>query len=100
MLVEWHHIPLSKVYGVPTIDAITMEELCIGLGSKDNGKRDFRVVAMKCEAYSTCTFHSGQHHLHVLSHADLISFLYVELKGCTHRAMILCDGAIDSHRKE
>ena len=22
------------------------------------------------------------------------------LKGCTHRAMILCDGAVDSHRKE
>ena len=22
------------------------------------------------------------------------------VKGCTHRAMILCDGTVDSHRKE
>ena len=22
------------------------------------------------------------------------------IKGCTHRAMILCDGAVDSHQKE
>ena len=28
-----------------------------------------------------------------------IEFLSVTFNGCTHRAMILCDGAIDSHRK-
>ena len=24
----------------------------------------------------------------------------MNVKGCTHRVMILCDGAVDSHRKE
>ena len=26
--------------------------------------------------------------------------VYLRPKGCTHIVMILCDGAVDSHRKE
>ena len=29
------------------------------------------------------------------------SFVHIEkVKGCTHRAIILCDGVVDTHRKQ
>ena len=43
-----------------------------------------------------CVIHTFVYKLEFLN-AGLQQILAITLKGCTHRAMILCDGAVDNH---